>query len=42
MAAGLRECGCQAVSTDGQQVDMSDGQSGSMSLHQAVSALLLS
>ena len=29
MAAGLRECGCQAVSTDRQQVDVSDGQSGS-------------
>lgn len=29
MAAGLRECGCQAVSTDRQQVDVSDGQSES-------------
>ena len=28
MAAGLREPGCQAVSTDHQQVDVSDGQSG--------------
>ena len=29
MAAGLRECGCQAVSTDSQQADVSDSQSGS-------------
>ena len=29
MATGLPECGCQAVSTDGQQVDVSDGQSRS-------------
>ena len=29
MATGLRECGCQAVSTDRQQVDVSDGQSRS-------------